>query len=139
MGHSYRSWRLPAALILASLMLLASCAGPRAVYRVPAGAEEKTVRMTATNFDFEPEEIKARQGEVLILQVKSRSGTEHNLTILDPDGRKVIDVDLPPEITTEVRLPLTEAGTYRFHCNKFMHATLGMRGRIEAALPAGRP
>ena len=132
------SWRLPIGLILASLVILASCAGPQTLYRVPAGAGEKTVQMTATNFDFKPEEIRARQGEVLLLKVKSRSGTEHNLTVLDPDGRQVIDVDLPPEITTEVRLPLTEAGTYRFHCNKFMHATLGMRGRIEAELPAGR-
>ena len=115
------------------LLLLAACAGPQTRYPVPAGEGEKTVPLVATSFDFEPGVIAARQGDRLLLRVDNRSGTEHNLTVLSPAGEVLVDRVLPGETVVEIPLTLTAAGTYPFHCGKFMHPAMGMKGEIVAA------
>lgn len=115
--------------------VLAGCAGKQAVYLVPAAVSEKIVPLVATSFDFEPGVIRARQGDVLVLRVENQAGMEHNLTALDPDGKRVLDVVLPVGAVTVARLPLKRVGTYPFYCDKLLHSIFGMKGKIEAAAP----
>ena len=51
----------------------------------------------------------------------------------DPKGNILASVDLPPKEVRIVKVNLTEAGTYPFYCDKFLHTSLGMKGEIEVS------
>jgi plastocyanin len=93
--------------------------------------------MTARNFAFEPNTLQARKGDVLVLRVENVTGTGHNLTVEDPHGKEIANVDLPAHETVEVEVPLERSGTYAMHCAKPFHSTMGMRGGIEVPQPCG--
>ena len=119
----------------ALLLLLTGCAGNRTTFLVPPGPGEKVVAMDATDFAFSPGVIEARKGELLVLHIVNRTGSAHNLTVVAPDGRKLVSLPLPPKATTEARLALTEEGIYPFYCDKPLHASFGMKGQIVVAAP----
>jgi plastocyanin len=124
------------ALVLAAICLAtlaAGCAPKRAAFQVPPGEAE--VAVEASNFEFKPNLIQARAGEALVLKVKNVAGMGHNLTVFDPQGKSLANVDLPAGQTTEVRLPPLGAGTYPFHCDKPLHPSFGMDGEIRVGAP----
>lgn len=126
--------RLARVLAAACLVALAAgCAPKKPAFLVPPGAVE--VAVEASSFDFKPNLIQARAGEALLLRVKNVAGMAHNLTVLDPQGKSLANVNLPAGQTTEVRLPPLAAGTYPFHCDKPLHPSLGMKGEIRAVAP----
>ncbi|MBE0596104.1 MAG: cupredoxin domain-containing protein [Desulfuromonadales bacterium] len=118
--------------VLAGLLvlLLAGCSGGRHSVTLPAQEEE--VEVTARNFSFTPDEIRAKAGTTLTLQVKSASATEHNITVKNPAGKTLISQDVPVHETVTVVVPLEEPGEYPFYCDQTMHGTLGMKGRLVA-------
>jgi len=73
-----------------------------------AGGETKEITLTATNFQFDQQEIKAKVGDTLKLTLKNDSGN-HGVKI---DG---LDVDLKNGETAEI--VLDKAGTYDFYCS----------------------
>lgn len=119
-----------AALIAVAALALAACGGPRRLVEVPPHQSE--VRITSTNFSFDPAQIVARAGETLVLQIHNASRSAHNFTVADPAGTVLRSVELIPGKAVRVELPLPTAGVYPFHCAKTLHPTLGMTGRIEA-------
>ena len=124
------------ALVLAAVCLAtlaAGCAPKRAAYQVPPGEAE--VAVEARNFEFKPNLIQARAGEALVLKVKNVAGMGHNLTVFDPQGKSLANVDLPAGQTTEIRLPALTAGVYPFHCDKPLHPSFGMKGEIRVGAP----
>jgi plastocyanin len=118
------------------LLALAGCAPSKASYTVPAGPEAKVIRMTASSFRFEPNEIFARSGDRLTIEVKNVAGMEHNLTVQDPEGIVLLDLTLPAGQTQSAALELAKPGEYRFYCGKPMHPAMGMTGRIVAGAPS---
>lgn len=122
------SLRLAAIALL--LLALAGCAGPGRLVEVPAGQTELGV--TARSFSFDPEQIVVRAGGTLTLRVRNVSGSDHNLTVTDPDGGPLGSTDIPAGQTAVVEVPVRRPGVYRFHCAQPFHPTLGMEGRIEA-------
>ncbi len=92
---------------------------------------EKGLVIKADSFRFEPNNIRAHQGAVLVLKVENVSGSAHNLTIENPEGSIIQNVDLPSKMTVDVRVNLSKVGIYNFYCNKTFHPTLGMKGQIE--------
>jgi len=118
---------LPALLVLA---LCAACGGPGRL--VELGPTQTRVPVTASSFSFDPSQIVARAGTTVVLEVHNASGFDHNITVEDPEGRVLQSKDLIPGATVQVQVPLTREGVYPFYCNKPLHPTLGMRGRIEA-------
>jgi plastocyanin len=124
------------ARVLAAVCLVAlaaGCAPKKPAFLVPLGAVE--VAVEASSFEFKPNLIQARAGEALLLRVKNVAGMAHNLTVLDPQGKSLVNVDLPAAQTTEISLPPLAAGTYPFHCDKPLHPSLGMKGEIRAVAP----
>jgi len=121
-------------LVLATgvLFSLWSCSHLQAPV-TPTASEGKTkiVEMAASSFEFDPNNIEATQGDLLVIVVTNRSSLSHNLTITDPQGRVIQSVDLPAQQTARVELSLALAGTYDFYCNKPLHSTLGMKGQIR--------
>jgi plastocyanin len=112
-------------------LTLVGCAGKGRVLEVPVGIGETTVSMKASSFAFDPEVIKANQGDILILEVKNIATIDHNLTIRSPEGTILQSVTLPAGKTVTMSVSLSEAGVYSYFCNHPMHTTLGMSGRIE--------
>ncbi len=123
-------WAGKSISLLVVLFALA-CAGPQKAVTVERG--QKTVQLKASDFKFEPNLIKAQKGEVLSIQVENVSGTTHNITVKNPQGKLLADVDIPPKGTAIAKVTLAEPGTYPFYCNKTLHATMGMKGKIEVA------
>jgi plastocyanin len=116
----------------ALLLLLAGCAGSKKTVNVAAPPGQKVnVEMTARNFAFDPGVIVAQRGDVLVLHVTNVSGEKHNLTVKDPAGKVIKSEDLPAHQAVTIEIPLETAGVYPFYCDVDLHATLGMKGRIE--------
>ena len=75
------------------------------------------------------------RGDTLVFEIANTSSTTHNFTIKDPGGRIIESVDLPGKKSVSVEIPLPEAGTYEFYCDKPFHPAMGMKGRVHALLP----
>lgn len=114
-----------------SLLLVASCATQQPLVTIGPEKGEAAIDVKASDFKFEPNNIKAFKGEELVFKIDNISGTEHNLTIKDPQGKELKSVSLPPKETTTVKVSLQESGDYEFYCDKPFHSTFGMKGRIE--------
>jgi plastocyanin len=124
--------RCAAGCLAALLVLLAGCAGHKQTIDVAAAPGQKvTVDMKAGNYKFDPAVINARVGETLVLNVTNVSGEKHNITVKNPAGKVVGDMDIGAHQTVSMEIPLPAAGVYPFHCDVDAHTTLGMKGRIE--------
>jgi cytochrome c oxidase subunit 2 len=76
---------------------------------VPAASgETKEITVTATNFQFDNTEIKAKVGDTIVLTLKNDSGN-HGLEIKD------LDVNIKNGETATI--VLDKAGTYDFNCS----------------------
>ena len=120
------------ALVTGVLFALSSCSHLQAPVK-PTASEGKTkvVEMTASSFGFDPNNIEATQGDLLVILVTNRSSISHNLTVKDPQGRVMQSVELAEKQTVRVELALALAGTYDFYCDKPLHPALGMKGQIQ--------
>jgi plastocyanin len=123
--------RVGGILLLVVLFAFGCTPGRGKMVIVEPGAP--TVQLKASNFIFEPNDVKARQGDVLTIRVENISGTTHNLTVKNPQGNVLANVDIPPKGTATAKVTLTETGTYPFYCDKTMHAPMGMRGKIDVS------
>jgi uncharacterized cupredoxin-like copper-binding protein len=121
-----------AAIISACMLLaLAACAGLQQQVAVGPGTGEKIIDVKADNFTFTPNNIKAFRGDMLVLKIANVSNTEHNFTIKNPQGKILLDGDIPPGKTVDFRIALPETGEYDFYCDEPFHALFGMKGQIE--------
>ncbi len=115
-------------------LLMAACAGaPQKPVVLEPGTRELT--MKADSLYFEPNYIKARQGDILTIKIENVASIDHNLTIQTPQGRTLVSVDIPAKGTATAKVELSEIGTYNFYCNKPLHSTMGMKGQITVSAP----
>jgi uncharacterized cupredoxin-like copper-binding protein len=114
-------------------LLLAACAGLQQQVTVGLEKGEKELAIKADSFKFEPNNIKAYEGDVIVLKVENVSGAAHNFTIEDPRENIIQSVDLPSNKTMEIKVILSEVGIYNFYCNKPFHTSFGMKGQIEVS------
>jgi plastocyanin len=121
-----------AALCSAIFILAAACANRQPLVTIGPARGETVVTMTASDFKFVPNNIKAHRGDVLLLEIENTSGGGHNFTIKDPQGRPLQSVTLPAKKTVTVKLVLSDDGTYEFYCDRPLHAAFGMKGWIQA-------
>jgi len=125
------------------ILLLAACAStqPQGKAGTAEGAaksmEKATVEMhvTASNFKFTPNNIKATTGNTIVFQVENVAGGTHNFTLKDPHGKVLASADLPAHQVVTVKVELKEPGSYEFYCDKPSHPNLGMTGTLEVVNP----
>ncbi len=117
---------------LTVLLLFAACAGLQPEVTVSPGGVEKVLAVKANSFKFEPNNIKAYTGDVILLKIENVSGSGHNFTIKNPQGQVIQSAELPAGKVTDVSVTLSEKGVYDFYCDKPFHSAFGMKGRIEA-------
>ncbi len=122
-----RQWKL----YLSLLLFLQACAGLQPEVTVGPGVGEKVLEVRASSFKFEPNNIKAYTGDVILLKIENTSDSSHNFSIKDPQGKVLSSAELPAGKITKVNITLAEKGTYDFYCDKPFHSGFGMKGRIE--------
>ena len=118
-------------ICLGILFVLSACAGLQHQVAVSSVGGEKVITMEASSFKFTPNNIKAYQGDAVVIKIANISDAGHDFTIKDPQGQIVQSVDLPSKKTVEVRVTLSEPGEYSFYCDKPLHSSFGMKGQIE--------
>ena len=120
-----------AIFIFIVLLAAGGCAHLQKPVSVSPTAGPKVLQMTAQNFKFKPNNIDAREGDVIVFRIKNISSALHDFTLKDPAGKIIADADLPPGKTTVVKADFQRPGRYEFYCDKDSHALLGMKGRVE--------
>ncbi len=123
-----------AKLLCYFVLLLVTVSACARVQKTPTLAQPGGVlTMKIDNYSFDPNYIRARDGDVLTINLQNVSGSVHNLTIKNPQGKTILSQDVPPRSTATVKVDLPAPGIYDFHCDKTGHSTLGMKGRIEVS------
>jgi len=118
--------------LLAALLVIVSCAVTRKPVGIPTTENgEKSIKIKAGSFRFEPSNIEAQQGDFLIINVENISSRDHNFSIKDPQGEIMTSADVPVKKTIEVKIRLKDPGIYEFFCDKPLHPMLGMKGTLE--------
>ena len=131
MENKFTKW-LAEAMVLVGVLALVGCADSGTPVTVEsAGEGNNVIHLKASNFKFEPNNIRVPKPGPLTLEVQNISGTEHNFTIKNPEGQVLKSIGLPPMKTISETLDLTVPGNYDFYCDKPFHATLGMDGQIQ--------
>ncbi|MGG5821298.1 cupredoxin domain-containing protein [Falsiroseomonas sp. HW251] len=133
-------------------LLLASCAAAPAVQAPPGAAERAAAAdwsratdftLTLDEFEFTPAQFTLRAGVPVRLRLVNTGARAHDFTSPDlftavalrpQDAAAVLaaggSVEVPAGQMREVYLlPLTP-GFYLYDCEKPLHASLGMRGRV---------
>ena len=106
---------------------------------IPAAAQEsgRVVDVELTSFDYDPDIIRLRAGEPVVLRLRNPGSGGHNFSapaffdsasaVAGPVRGGAVEV--PSNRTVEIRL-VPARGEYRLRCTHLLHSTLGMRGRI---------
>lgn len=84
---------------------------------------EETV-VTATDFAYDVKEIKAKQGDSLVIAFTNSEGT-HDFVI---DELGVNSGVLSAGETMNMTIPTDKPGTYEFYCSVGQHREMGMKG-----------
>ena len=114
---------------IAILLAVAACASKQPPVTIGKPGE-KAVVIQADNFKFEPNNFKAGKGDEITLRLENISNKEHNFTIKDPKGQKLKSVDIRPMEKVTVKIKLSNSGVYEFYCDKPLHSSFGMKGKI---------
>ena len=112
-----------AILVLAALALGACGAGQ------PAGS----IKVTMTEFKFDPSTIDAKAGKVTLYLVNSGS-TAHDLVVKDSSGSVVAKSDLVKAgDSATFAVPNLAAGSYTIVCDVPGHTDAGMKGTLSVS------
>ena len=101
-----------------------------------APAEGRRIEVTASKYKFEPDRIEVREGDHVVLDVRS-ADTEHGIAIKKLDVKAAIPKGGAP---VRVEFDATRPGTYQITCSEYcgkghsrMKATLVVTPRAAAA------
>ena len=93
------------------------------------GGGGETVKVSATDFKFDPSDPTVAPGEVTF-DVTNDGKTLHNLEVEGPSGEAELPEDLQPGDAGSLAVDLSEPGTYKFYCPVGNHEDLGMVGDV---------
>jgi uncharacterized cupredoxin-like copper-binding protein len=114
-----------AASVLA-VAFLAACGGGSSPAQ-PAGS----IKVTMTEFKFDPGDIKAPAGKVVFYIVNAGNNTAHDLFIRDNTGKKIAGSDLVSAGDSSVfTVDSIAAGNYVIYCDQPGHESSGMKGTL---------
>jgi plastocyanin len=117
-------------LVLALALSAAACG--KLQKPVPLSArQEAMVTVEASDFKFAPNHYQTYQGTSIVFTIQNISGSKHNFTIKDPDGRVLQSIDVEPQKSVKVKVDFPHIGKYPFYCDRTFHKTMGMEGRVD--------
>lgn len=96
----------------------------------PSGATQQVnaveVAVTASNFSFDPKEIRAKQGETVTIILTNKEGM-HDFVIDEFNVKtKVIGAGLSDTVT----FTADKKGTFEYYCSVGRHREMGMVGKL---------
>jgi plastocyanin len=80
---------------------------------------------------FEPAHLSLKANVTVTVSVANTTSREHNLTVKDPEGHRVVDVKIPAGETVNIPFAPTTPGTYILYCKYALHRTFGEEGTLE--------
>jgi plastocyanin len=114
------------AAAVAVVALLAGCGGGGGGATQPAGS----IKVTLTEFKFDPATISAPSGKVVFYLVNAGT-TSHDLIIRDSSNNRVDGSELISAGDTFVfTVNSIPAGTYTYFCDQSGHEASGMKGTL---------
>jgi len=135
--------RTLAAIASFSTLLLASPAFAQnvPVPDAPDWSKATTVPLAITNYHFTPDALQFHANLPYRFRLTNNAGGGHSfdapeffaaVTVAPEDRAKIVkgEIEVESGQTVEVKFVPTVAGTYRFHCSHFLHASLGMTGTV---------
>ena len=125
--------RMSAVLVVWAVMVLwlGGCASLQPQVALSEKAGEKVVELKAESFKFEPNNIKAFEGDAVLFRIENSSDSTHNFTITNPQQQTINSVALPAKKTVDIKVSFSEPGIYEFYCDKPLHSSFGMKGQVE--------
>lgn len=118
-------------------LLAAGCGGKQAPQGTPGGGAGGGTTLTATEFSFEPKEIRVKAGQEVTLTLKNAGTQAHDLVIEN------ISAEVNGQQQNEVRTELVQAGsqasvtfkplqpgTYTIYCSVPGHREAGMEAKL---------
>jgi plastocyanin len=116
-----------AAVALVVGVLLGACGGSSATQ--PSGS----IKVTMTEFHFEPSTINAPSGKAVFFLVNAGT-TSHDMSIRDSSGATIAHSDLVSAGDSFVfTVDSIAAGKYTFFCSQPGHETSGMKGDLTVS------
>ena len=94
-----------------------------------AQTNERTIKIIAYKFEYEPSEIRLKVGEPVVLELTSKD-VIHGFNVPDLGLR----ADIEPGETVRLRLIPEKAGKFEFYCDNFCgvdHETMGAAIIVE--------
>lgn len=125
--------RVSEALVICTVMVLlfAGCAGLQPQVALSEKESEKVVELKAASFKFEPNNIRAFEGDTIVFRIENSSGSTHDFTITNPQKQTLKNIDLPAGKTVDIKVSFADPGVYEFYCDKPLHSSFGMKGQVE--------
>jgi plastocyanin len=119
---------------LASALVAAGCGGESDAPEGEAAPAGETIRVTATEFAFEPATVRVDAPGTYRFLVANEGEAPHALAIEGP-GVDEVSATVGGGETAEVTVEITEPGEYRIFCPVGGHAEQGMTGTLVAEAP----
>lgn len=117
------------ALALATIALLAACGGGGG--GGGTGQPSGSIKVTLTDFHFDPSEISVPHGKVVFFLVNASGSLQHDLAIQDSSNHRVAISELiSAGDSTTFTVDNIAAGDYTFLCTQPGHADAGMKGKL---------
>jgi plastocyanin len=114
------------AAAVALVAVLAACGGGGGGSGQPAGS----IKVTMTEYKFDPSTISAPSGQVVFYLVNAGS-VSHDLIIRDSSSNRVAGSELVSAGDSFVfTISNISAGTYTFYCDQPGHESSGMHGTL---------
>ncbi len=112
-------------------LLFAGCASLQPQVILSANESEKVVELKAESFKFEPNNIRAFEGDTILFRIENTSDSAHNFTIINPQQEILKSVALPAKKAVDIKVFFAGLGVYEFYCDKPLHSSFGMKGQVE--------
>ena len=118
--------RALAVVVAAVALLVAGCGGGSSGSGQPAGS----IKVSLTEFKFEPSTISAPSGKVVFYLVNGGT-TSHDMVIRDSSNNRLDGSELISAGDTFVfTVNSLAAGTYTYFCDQAGHEASGMKGTL---------
>ena len=113
-----------------------------ALFLVTGANAQTAITVSMTNYAFTPNVLTLKAGETYRIHFSNDSGKGHDFTareffqvstVAQPDKGKLEDgeeVELDDGQSVDITLTPNKPGTYPVSCTHFMHAMMGMTGKI---------
>ncbi len=88
-----------------------------------------TVNLSGTDYKLDPSDPTVKAGEVTFV-LKNDGQTAHSIEVEGPNGEAELEQDLGPGESGQLKVDLSESGTYEFYCPVDDHKGLGMTGEV---------